>query len=234
MNLRGILSELRRQQARPVRRGRFGWWPARSIFEVFVGAVLTQNTAWTNASRAMDALRAAGCLQARKLAATSPARLARLIRSAGYYNVKQKRLRALAEWYVANGEWRGLRARPTEELRADLLQVHGVGRETADDILLYAFGRPVFVVDAYTRRLFSRLGKAAAHVPYEELRAMFERELPPDAELYGEYHARIVWHGKLLCRARRPRCGECRLRRHCAHGRAVRLSPQPAGGPAAR
>ena len=234
MTLPDILAELRLQHPRSVRRGRFGWWPARSVFEVFAGAVLTQNTAWTNAARAIDELRAAGCLQPRALLATSPVRLSRLIRSAGYYNVKQRRLRALAEWYVAEGERRGLRGRPTGELRAGLLRVHGVGRETADDILLYAFGRPVFVVDAYTRRLFSRLGKVAPDIPYEDLRALFERELPADAELYGEYHARIVWHGKLVCLARRPRCGECRLRRRCAYGRRVRLSPAPAGALAGR
>ena len=226
MDLRAILEALRRQHDRPVKRGRFGWWPARSAFELMAGAVLTQNAAWTNASRALDALRAAGALSAPAVLALSPRRLAALIRPAGYYNVKAGRLRALCRWYAAAGPLRRLRRRPTAELRAELLAVHGVGPETADDILLYALRRPVFVVDAYTRRVFSRLGLVSPRVGYEELRALFERELPADAELYGEYHARIVWHGKFLCRARDPRCGDCLLRSGCAYGRA--LSP-PAG-----
>ena len=201
---------------------------------MLVGAVLTQNTAWRNASRAIDSLRAAGCLQARNLTATTPAHLSRLIHSAGYYNVKQKRLRALAEWYVENGEWRRLRTWPTQELRESLLQVHGVGFETADDILLYAFRRPVFVVDAYTKRLFSRLGKVTPNIAYEDLRFLFERELPADPELYGEYHARIVLHGKFLCSARNPRCGDCLLRPDCTYGSERDLSESPVAVVSAR
>lgn len=227
MDLRAILQALRRQHDRPVKRGRFGWWPARSAFELMAGAVLTQNAAWTNASRALAALREAGALSAEAVLALPPRRLAALIRPAGYYNVKAGRLRALCRWYAAAGPLRRLRRRPTAELRAELLAVHGVGPETADDILLYALGRPVFVVDAYTRRVFSRLGLVSPRVGYEELRALFERELPADAELYGEYHARIVWHGKFLCRARDPRCGDCLLRRGCAYGRALSF---PAAG----
>ena len=221
MDLRAVLEALRRQHDRPTRRGRFGWWPARSAFELMAGAVLTQNAAWTNASRAIAALRDAGALSAEAVLALPPRRLAALIRPAGYYNVKARRLRALCRWYVAAGPLRRLRRRPTGELREELLAVHGIGPETADDILLYALQRPVFVVDAYTRRVFSRLGLVSPRVGYEELRALFERELPADAALYGEYHARIVWHGKFLCRARAPRCGDCLLRAGCAYGRAL-------------
>ena len=224
MSLRDILGLLRRQHSAPLRGGRFGWWPARSAFEVMVGAVLTQNTAWVNVEKSIARLREARCLDVEAILALSPSRLAELIRPSGYYNVKQKRLRALCQWYQEQGPSRRLKRRDTEELRAELLAVHGIGPETADDILLYALGRPVFVVDAYTRRVFSRLGRVSSRIGYEELRRMFERELPRDAELYNEYHARIVLHGKRVCLARAPRCGECRLRSCCVYGRTTGVS----------
>ena len=222
--LHDILGLLRRQHSTPLRSSRFGWWPARSAFELMVGAILTQNTAWVNVEKSIARLREAGCLDAKAILALSPEQLAELIRSSGYYNVKQKRLRALCQWYREKGPLHRLKRRDTEELRAELLSVHGVGPETADDILLYALGRPVFVVDAYTRRVFSRMGLVSSRVGYEELRQLFERELPRDAKLYNEYHARIVLHGKRVCLAREPRCGECRLRSRCAYGQAVEFS----------
>lgn len=189
-----------------------------------VGAILTQNTAWTNVEKSIARLRAAHCLDAAAILRLTPRRLAELIRPSGYYNVKEARLRALCRWYREQGPMRRLQRRDTESLRAELLEVHGVGPETADDILLYALGRPVFVVDAYTRRLLSRLGLAQANVAYEELRSLFERELPPDPELYNEYHARIVLHAKHICRSR-PQCGACLLRSRCAYGRSQPLTP---------
>lgn len=186
-----------------------------------VGAVLTQNTAWVNVEKSIARLREADCLDVDAILALSPAQLADLIRSSGYYNIKQKRLRALCEWYRERGPLRRLKRRDTEDLREELLAVHGVGPETADDILLYALGRPVFVVDAYTRRVFSRLGLVSSRVGYEELRQLFERELPRDAALYNEFHARIVLHGKRVCLARDPHCGQCRLRSRCVYGQAV-------------
>lgn len=221
MSLRDILDLLRRQHSAPLRNGRFGWWPARSAFEIMVGAVLMQNTAWVNVEKSIARLREAGRLDVDAILALSPAQLADLIRPSGYYNVKQKRLRALCEWYRERGPLRRLKRRDTEDLREELLAVHGVGPETADDILLYALGRPVFVVDAYTRRVFSRLGWVSSRVGYEELRQLFERELPRDAALYNEFHARIVLHGKRVCRARHPHCAECRLRSRCVYGQAV-------------
>ncbi len=218
-----ILGLLRRQQdSTPLRHGRFGWWPARSAFEVMVGAVLTQNTAWVNVEKSIARLREARRLDAEAILDLSPSRLAELIRSSGYYNVKQKRLRALCQWYRERGPWRRLRRRDTEDLRAELLAVHGVGPETADDILLYALGRPVFVVDAYTRRILSRMGLVSARIGYEDLRQLFERELPRDADLYNEYHARVVLHAKHVCLARAPRCDQCRLRSCCVYGQASR------------
>lgn len=190
------------------------WWPARSRFEVMVGAVLTQNTAWANVERAVAALQGAGALEPEEILRLPDARLARLIRSSGYFNVKAARLKALCRWYLEQGRWARLRHWPTPRLRTALLSVHGIGRETADDILLYAFGRPVFVVDAYTRRLLGRLGHDRAHAPYDELRSAIETALGPDTALFNEYHALIVAHAKHVCRPK-PLCAKCRLARGC-------------------
>ena len=216
MKLSSILETLRHQHGEPARRGRFGWWPANSIFELIVGAVLTQNTAWVNVEHAIKNLKQAKVLDAQAILRLSPAQLAQLIRPSGYYNVKEKRLRAISHWYAEHGPKRRLEKHSTEHLRRELLAVHGVGPETADDILLYAFNRPVFVVDAYTRRLFSRLGLADARISYDALQQLFERELPPDATGYGEFHALIVWHGKRICK-KRPRCEHCQLQTKCAY-----------------
>lgn len=187
------------------------WWPAESPFEVMVGAVLTQNTAWVNVERAIDNLRRAELLSPQAIAALPPSRLARHLRPAGYFNVKAKRLQALCIWLKGQVDPQCLE---TLALRERLLSVHGIGPETADDILLYAFGRPVFVIDAYTRRLFGRLGYLDASLPYERLRHSFESALGADAALFNEYHALIVVHAKQSCRPR-PLCETCCLRRLC-------------------
>jgi endonuclease-3 related protein len=140
--------------------------------------------------------------------------LAQLIRPAGYFNVKARRLRALLELLDAHGGESGLAALPTGELRRRLLSVKGIGSETADDILLYAFHRPVFVIDAYTRRLFSRLGWVGGDAGYEDLRRGVERAIGTDVGVMQELHALIVRHAKDPCRAR-PRCEDCLLRRRC-------------------
>lgn len=190
------------------------WWPGETPFEVMVGAVLTQNTAWKNVERAIANLKAAGMLTAEAIAGASPAELATLIRPSGCFNVKAARLQAFCRWYLQHGGLARLRRWPTGRLRAALLDVHGIGPETADDILLYAFDRPVFVIDAYTRRIFARLGLVAAEAPYERLREAFERALGPEPRLFNEYHALIVAHGKDVCRPQ-PRCGLCCLRARC-------------------
>ena len=190
------------------------WWPGDTPFEIMVGAVLTQNTAWLNVERAIDNLKAADLLVPERILATADATLADLLRPSGYFNVKAVRLKNLCRWLVEAGGLEAVRDWPTEKLRHSLLAVKGVGPETADDILLYAFARPVFVVDAYTRRLFSRLGLCAPDAGYESLRHAFERVLPPDVAMFNEYHALIVAHAKDICRPR-PRCGECSLRRRC-------------------
>lgn len=190
------------------------WWPGETPFEVMVGAVLTQNTSWSNVERAIGNLNDAGMLDPARIVAARRDRLARLIRPSGYFNVKAERLRAFCRWYLEHGGYVRLRRWSTERLRRALLTVHGVGPETADDIVLYAFRRPVFVIDAYTRRLFSRLGLVDGAESYETLRQGFESALGPDPALFNEYHALIVSHGKDICRPR-PRCGTCCLAERC-------------------
>lgn len=190
------------------------WWPGDTPFEIMVGAVLTQNTAWRNVERAISNLSAARCLDARRIIHLPLKRLAELLRPAGYFNVKARRLRHFCEWLLARGGVSALAAMDTHALRHDLLAVHGVGPETTDDILLYALHRPVFVIDAYTRRLFSRLGLIKGDESYETLRAEIEKALGPEVRLYNEYHALIVHHAKEVCRTR-PRCEVCCLRRIC-------------------
>lgn len=197
--------------------GASGWWPAESPFEVMVGAILTQNTAWTNVEKAIAELRRMELLTPEGIAATPHDRLAPLIRSSGYFNVKARRLKALAEWVCQSGGLTTLLAVPTEQLRELLLAVNGVGPETADDILLYAFCRPVFVIDTYTRRIFSRLGVIAGDEPYDTLRRRFEDAFGGDVGQMNEYHALIVRHAKVICRPR-PLCGECSLSAFCQTG----------------
>jgi endonuclease-3 related protein len=187
------------------------WWPADSPFEVMVGAVLTQNTAWTNVERAIDNLRQAGLLDPAAMAGLTPAQLAQHIRPSGYFNVKAKRLHSLCLWLLSERVADDLE---TDQLRQRLLAIHGIGPETADDILLYAYERPVFVIDAYTRRLFSRLALLDGDLPYEALRAAFEQVLPKEVALFNEYHALIDRHAKLVCRPR-PRCEACFLCHDC-------------------
>jgi len=190
------------------------WWPAETPFEVMVGAVLTQNAAWSNVERAIANLRAAGCLDAQAIVSLGHERLGELIRPSGYFNVKATRLANLCRWYTERGGHEGLAALGTGTLREALLAVSGVGPETADDILLYAFARPVFVIDAYTRRLFGRLGLVDTAAGYEALRGRFESGLGGDVPVYNEYHALIVRHAKHVCR-KRPACGACCLSSRC-------------------
>lgn len=191
------------------------WWPAASPFEVMVGAVLVQNAAWTRAERGIARLAGAGALSVETLLALPGAELAALIRPAGCPTVKARRLRSLAQWLEAGGGFDVVSRLELAPLRAGLLSVHGIGPETADAILLYAFARPVFVVDGYARRLFGRLGVTEAARSYAELGAWFEARLPRKSELFNEYHALIVRHGRARCRARRPACATCPLADLC-------------------
>ena len=186
------------------------WWPGDTPLEVAVGAILTQNTAWANVEKAMAVLKSRRLLSLETLARLSPAELAPLIHSAGFHNVKAARLAAFLNWLQTHEGFAALTRTPTPDLRTQLLACHGVGPETADSILLYALGRPVFVVDAYTRRILSRYGLIAGDEPYEYLRRMFESSLPCRPKLYNEYHALLVRLAKVNCRSR-PLCDSCPL-----------------------
>lgn len=196
-----------------------GWWPAETPTEMAIGAILTQNTAWTRVEAAMMNLRAAGLLDARRLADLPADALAGHLKPSGYFNLKARRLKALAAFLVdeLDGDPARLARLPLEQARARLLAVPGVGRETADSILLYAAGHPIFVIDAYTRRLVERLRLADPTAPYDDLRHRFERELPREVPLYNDFHAQIVIHAKNRCR-KRPRCQACPLKPDCAFG----------------
>jgi len=196
--------------------GQAGWWPGETPLEVCLGAILTQNTAWTNVEKALDNLRSHGLLTFEPLHRLPPSRLAPLIRSSGYFNVKARRLvsflRFLGKEYA--GAVAGMMREEPWALRDRLLAVDGIGRETADSIVLYAARLPLFVIDAYTRRIFSRLGFLRGDEPYDEIQRFFMSRLPVDVALYNDYHAQVVRLGKDVCR-KRPRCEVCPLARRC-------------------
>jgi len=184
-----------------------------------VGAVLTQNTAWTNVEKAIVNLKAARALSAGAILSLSDGELAELIRPAGYFNVKARRLKALCDFLqtqnVADAPETLAQATPLQALRQQLLDVHGVGEETADSILLYALNLPSFVVDAYTRRIFTRLGYLKGDESYGEIQARFAAHLPHEAQRFNECHALIVHLGKMHCRPK-PRCDACPLAEICS------------------
>jgi endonuclease-3 related protein len=188
------------------------WWPGDTEFEIITGAILTQNTNWANVEKAIANLKSADCLTPEKLHHLDQAQLAQLIRPAGYFNVKAKRLKNFVNWLFKNynGELAGLESIDTDRLREELLMIKGVGRETADSILLYAFDRPIFVVDAYTARVLFRHELIAPDADYEQLRELFESSLPADTQLFNEFHALLVRVGKEFCRPK-ARCPGCPL-----------------------
>ncbi len=192
--------------------GPTNWWPGDSAFEIAVGAILTQNTAWRNVEKALVNLKGEDLLSPRALLDCQSARLETALKPSGFFRVKARRLRSfcafLDEGY--GGSMGRLADQPLETLRAELLGVHGIGPETADDIILYACEKPVFVVDAYTRRILSRHGHVEPEIGYEDLRALFEKHLDKDVALYKDYHGLIVWTGKDFCRAT-PNCEKCPL-----------------------
>jgi len=196
-------------------RARFGhaaWWPGESPFEVCVGALLVQNTAWRNVERTLDSLRRRGLLSFEALHGLTPSRLAPLLRPSGTFRVKARRLHAFLELLGSEygGRVEAMSAESPSNLRRKLLSVSGIGPETADSIALYAAGHAVFVVGAYTRRVFSRLGLLAGNESYAEVQEFFLERLPRDAALFNDYHAQLVRLGKDHCRPR-PRCTGCPL-----------------------
>ena len=189
------------------------WWPARTPFEVAVGAILTQHTAWRGAALAVTALRARGLLNPGRLAAMSAGRLEPLVKPSGTYRLKARRLLNFTRWLLARsgGDFRVLRQAPLGALRREVLAVPGLGPETADAILLYAAGRPVFVADAYTRRVLARHRLIPGRSEYEDARTFLEAHLPSDPALFNELHALLVAVAKSHCRTV-PHCASCPLR----------------------
>lgn len=192
--------------------GDLSWWPGDTPLEVSVGAILTQNTAWTNVEKAIAQLKTERSLSVRALHRMSHKRLARLIRAAGYFNVKARRLKHFISFLQGRygGSLSKMFRQPMPRLRQELLSVNGVGPETADSILLYAGGKPIFVIDAYTKRILSRHGVLPYEKGYVDFQKLFMRHLPADAPFYNQYHAMFVNIGKEFCR-RRPLCDSCPL-----------------------
>ncbi len=196
--------------------GHAGWWPGESAFEVCVGAILVQNTAWANVERTLESLRRRGRLSFRALDGLPASRLAPLLRSSGTFRVKARRLRAFLDFLGSEygGRVEGMKAEHPQALRRKLLAVLGIGPETADSIALYAALHPLFVVDAYTRRIFARLGLLRGDESYAEAQGFFMDRLPRDSALYNDYHAQLVRLAKDHCRPR-PRCPSCPLENLC-------------------
>ncbi|MFZ5833069.1 MAG: endonuclease III domain-containing protein [Planctomycetota bacterium] len=190
------------------------WWPGETPFEVMVGAVLTQNTNWNNVERAIQNLREADLLSPRALHETAPEELEELIRPAGYYRVKARRLKALVDYLIGQhaDSLEAMFSLPPDELRQELLAIHGIGPETADSILLYAGNLPSFVVDAYTARVLVRHGWIDRESDYHQIQEFFHDALPQDAVLFNEYHALFVHLGKHFCRKTGPKCETCPLK----------------------
>ena len=195
---------------------RFGpqhWWPGRTPFEVAVGAILTQNTNWGNVERAIRNLRSARVLSARGIRNLPVDRLAELVRPSGYFRQKADRLKIFADFLFEHygGNVSGMKRASLADLRRHLLTVKGIGPETADSIILYAVRKPVFIVDAYTKRVFHRHGFVSSKAGYHEVQELFHNHLPPDEPFFNEYHALIVRLCKEHCSKRSPRCAGCPL-----------------------
>ena len=193
--------------------GNLRWWPADSPFEVALGAILTQATAWHNVEKAIDNLKAADAFTPEQIQAISQDELEKLLHPSGYFRMKAKKVRAYVE-HIIERPMAVMFKQDVPDLRKELLSIYGVGPETADSIILYAAEKPSFVVDTYTYRLFSRLGWVAGNFHYERLRALFMDNLPHDVNLFNEYHALIVRHGARVCK-KTPNCESCFLQSQC-------------------
>lgn len=189
------------------------WWPARTRFEVVAGAILTQNTNWTNVEKAIRNLKAAGLLTTQRMHDLSVHELARLIRPAGYFNIKAKRLKSFLNYLFDEheGSFERFFKKRTDALRRELLSINGIGPETADSIILYAASRPVFVVDAYTKRILLRHGLIKGKADYDDMQRLFMESLLHDVKMFNEYHALIVRAGKEFCKKTKPLCEACPL-----------------------
>jgi len=192
------------------------WWPAQEPFEIIVGAILTQSAAWGNVEKAIANLKSAKALSPEALRRLTLSQVAGLIRPCGYYNAKALKLKSFAHWLgeYYNDDLSKLFTNNTDHLRQQLLSVHGIGQETADSIILYAANKPIFVIDAYTRRIINRIGLAPDSNSYPAYQNLFMHNLPADAQLFNEYHALLVCLGKRVCR-NHPLCHQCCLNSIC-------------------
>jgi len=190
-----------------------GWWPADTEFEVIIGAILTQNTSWKNVKKAIDRLKKEDLLSPHALLKLKEDELADIIRASGYYNQKAKKIKNFLK-FLSDNYSLSLEKMEKEDiipLRNKLLSIRGIGPETADSIILYAFNKPIFVVDAYTYRIFSRHGLIPQESNYDEIQSLFMDNLEPDVELFKEFHALIVYTGNLCCSKSKPKCNKCPL-----------------------
>ena len=189
------------------------WWPGDTPFEIAVGSILTQNTNWTNVEKAIQNLKSKNALSARALQDIPLSELAELIRPSGYFNIKAKRLKSFIEFLMNNynGSVKKMSHEDIGYLRQELLSIHGVGRETADSIILYALDKPIFVIDAYTKRVLSRHGIMNYKDSYDAFQALFHASLENDVQLFNEYHALFVKVGKTYCKPQTPLCERCPL-----------------------
>jgi endonuclease-3 related protein len=208
---------------------RFGkqyWWPGETPFEVCVGAILTQSTAWSNVEKAIDNLKKEDLLTPQKLNRVETKRLAQLIKPAGYYNAKTRKLKEFTTHLAENhnNDLDRLFSQPIPKLREELLSIWGIGPETADSIILYAAEKPTFVVDAYTKRVFHRLGFTKEDIHYEKLKEFSENNLPRDTQVYNEFHALIVRLGKEHCKKTKPLCAGCPLIKDCRQDIQIKKS----------
>ncbi|MBU1702674.1 MAG: endonuclease III domain-containing protein [Candidatus Eisenbacteria bacterium] len=192
--------------------GCLNWWPGRTRLEIIIGAILTQNTAWTNVEKALQNLKTEPCLNLAALRSIPEDDLARIIRPSGAFRQKARKLKSFVQFMDESyeGSLRRMARTDTSKLRGELLSIWGIGPETADSILLYAFDRPVFVVDTYTKRVTTRHKWAPGSIGYPDLQNFFMNRLPSDIELYNDFHAQIVWLGKNYCKAK-PSCVGCPL-----------------------
>jgi len=191
------------------------WWPGDTRLEIIIGAILTQNTAWTNVEKAIKNLKRERLLTVKSLSMARKETLARLIKPAGYYNIKSQRIKNFLDFLNRSygGNVKEMFRVDLKKLRNELLGVNGIGPETADSILLYAGEKPVFVVDGYTKRIFSRHGYFDKNADYEEVQGLFLKNLPAKHGIFNEFHALIVELGKDLCKSKKPLCNTCPIRR---------------------
>jgi endonuclease III related protein len=200
-----------------IRFGEQHWWPGDTPFEVCVGAILTQSTSWSNVEKAINNLKKEDMLSPEKLNDIETKKLAKLIRPAGYFNAKARKLKEFTNYLTKNhnNDLDRLFSQPIPKLREELLSIWGIGPETADSIILYAAEKPGFVVDAYTKRIFHRLGFTPEKIDYENLKKFSENNLPRDTQVYNEFHALIVRLGKEHCKKTKPQCGDCPIKKSC-------------------